>query len=177
MQDGAAGTIFRYVGGVPRLINTLMDAVLSEAAVRRDSTVSTDLINEVARELGWKPLASQRARSSRQPDSASKTPSAKDVPQSSSRPMSEASAMLLLDPSDTIVNESAKTGFPKAADKAGDHPGGFPEMSASDTSATGMLRLEELDARFAETIFGEDATKSASDAVAAEPEIPEKFAV
>jgi hypothetical protein len=30
-------------------------------------------------------------------------------------------------------------------------------MSADDTGATGMLKLEDLDARFAETVFGEDA--------------------
>jgi hypothetical protein len=29
-------------------------------------------------------------------------------------------------------------------------------MDATDTSATGMLRLEDLDANFAETIFGEE---------------------
>ena len=33
---------------------------------------------------------------------------------------------------------------------------GMPEMDAVDTSATGMLRLEDLDARFAETVFGDD---------------------
>ena len=42
-----------------------------------------------------------------------------------------------------------------------------PEMDANDTSATDMLKLEDLDARFAETIFGEDASAAASDAVAA----------
>jgi hypothetical protein len=29
-------------------------------------------------------------------------------------------------------------------------------MSASDTSATGMLKLEDLDAQFAESAFGDD---------------------
>jgi hypothetical protein len=33
---------------------------------------------------------------------------------------------------------------------------GVPEMNADDTSATGMLKLEDLDARMAETVFGED---------------------
>jgi hypothetical protein len=35
--------------------------------------------------------------------------------------------------------------------------GGVPSMTAEDTGATGMLKLEDLDARFAETVFGEDA--------------------
>ena len=39
-------------------------------------------------------------------------------------------------------------------------------MDADDTSATGMLRLEDLDARFAETIFGdEEIMESAKEAV------------
>jgi hypothetical protein len=33
---------------------------------------------------------------------------------------------------------------------------GVPEMDANDTSATGMLRLEDLDERFAESVFGND---------------------
>jgi hypothetical protein len=35
-------------------------------------------------------------------------------------------------------------------------------MNAEDTSATGMLRLEDLDARFAETIFGDDFKEATS---------------
>jgi hypothetical protein len=35
--------------------------------------------------------------------------------------------------------------------------GGIPAMNAEDTGATGMLKLEDLDARFAETVFGQDA--------------------
>ena len=44
-------------------------------------------------------------------------------------------------------------------------------MNENDTSATGMMRLEDLDAKFAETIFGEDASAAASAAIAAKPEI------
>lgn len=29
-------------------------------------------------------------------------------------------------------------------------------MSATDTGATGMLKLEDLDGRFAESVFGDD---------------------
>ena len=33
---------------------------------------------------------------------------------------------------------------------------GVPEMDPDDTSATGMLRLEDLDERFAEHVFSEE---------------------
>ena len=54
-----------------------------------------------------------------------------------------------------------------ASPKLGAEPGRsvMPEMNPDDTSATGMLRLEDLDAHFAETIFGdEDAQASADNA-------------
>ncbi|MFQ5635814.1 MAG: ExeA family protein [Gammaproteobacteria bacterium] len=57
LDNGAAAAVFRFVGGVPRLINTLMDSVMSEAAVRGDERIGPDLVDDVARELGWKPLA------------------------------------------------------------------------------------------------------------------------
>ena len=184
MEDGTADTVFRYVGGVPRLINTLMDAALSEAAVKYASTIDTNLINGVAQELGWKPLAAQQPRAVK--TAAEATSPAKPpelsidqevrTPQSEPRAVSETTAMMLLDPQEMSSDGPPTRDFPKATDKFGDHPGVIPEMSASDTGATGMLRLEELDARFAETIFGEDATTAASDALAAEPEIPEKLA-
>ncbi|MFW2403675.1 MAG: ExeA family protein [Gammaproteobacteria bacterium] len=184
MEDGAADTVFRYVGGVPRLINTLMDAALCEAAVQYENTISINRINAVAQELGWKPLAAQQPRAVKtaaETNAPAKPPELSveqqvASPQSEPRPVSEATAMMLLDPQEMSSDSPPARDFPKATDKIGDHPGVIPEMSASDTSATGMLRLEELDARFAETVFGEDATKAASDALAAEPEIPEKLA-
>jgi len=35
---------------------------------------------------------------------------------------------------------------------------GVPEMDPEDTSATGMLRLEDLDERFAEHVFSEEGS-------------------
>jgi len=188
LDSEAGDAVFRFVGGVPRLINTLMDAVLSEAAVRQVDRVDPDLINDVARELGWKPLAGGQPAAARPTAAPAAAPQPPELsleqqasPPKATQPVSEASAMMLLDPQemtddDDTAREPAPD-FPKATDKLGDHPGVMPTMSADDTSATGMLRLEDLDARFAETIFGQDATKSASDAVAATPpELPEKVA-
>jgi len=184
LDDGAGDTVFRFVGGVPRLINTLMDAAMSEAAVRHAQRIDPALINEVARELGWKPLAGGQpaaARPTAAPAAAPQPPELSLNQQASPpAPVSEATAMMLLDPQLTPEDDTTREpmpDFPKATDKFDDQPGAMPEMSASDTSATGMLRLEDLDARFAETIFGEDATKSASAAIAATPpELPEKLA-
>jgi hypothetical protein len=41
-------------------------------------------------------------------------------------------------------------------------PPGVPEMDPMDTSATGMLRLEDLDDRFAESVFAEDEESKAT---------------
>ncbi len=140
LENNAARTVFRFVGGVPRLINTLMQSVLSAAAIGHVDRIGPELIEQVARELGWKPLVSGQPQA----------PRAAAAP----RPASE---------------------VPGTTDKSADNAGAFPEMSASDTSATGMLRLEDLDARFAETIFGEDATTSVTNALgASRPQIPEQ---
>ncbi|MFQ5635815.1 MAG: hypothetical protein ACE5G3_10870 [Gammaproteobacteria bacterium] len=87
--------------------------------------------------------------------------------------------MMLLD-SLSAADDGASTqpapAIPAATDKLGEHETAMPEMSSSDTSATGMLRLEDLDARFAETIFAEDSNKAASTAGAASPAASEKLA-
>ena len=66
------------------------------------------------------------------------------------------------------VAEAAKKAAEKAAaEKAAaerkkqNHPdaatAGVPVMDPDDTSATGMLKLEDLDDRFAESVFGNDS--------------------
>ena len=148
-----------------------MDAVLSEAAVRGSHRVGPSLINEVARELGWKQLVSSqpttRPAPARRPVAAGPKPLEQEAtgpkPAPTAKPVSEATAMMLLDPKpDTGEDTIAKPArdFPKPAEQLGENPGAMPMMDAEDTSATGMLRLEDLDAHFAETVFGEDATKS-----------------
>ncbi|MEM6639619.1 MAG: AAA family ATPase [Pseudomonadota bacterium] len=57
--------LFRYTGGVPRLINTLCDTVLTAAYVDDVSTVGDDLVLESIRELDWGPYE-QRTRSTDQ---------------------------------------------------------------------------------------------------------------
>lgn len=192
LDFGTAESVFRFVGGVPRLINTLMDAVLSEAAVRGSYRVGPALVNEVARELGWKQLVSSqpatRPAPARRPAAAGPKPPELSLeqeatgprPAPTAKPVSEATAMMLLDPKpstgEDTITEPARD-FPKPTEQLGENPGAMPMMNAEDTSATGMLRLEDLDAHFAETVFGEDATKAVTDAVGATPpELPESAA-
>ena len=57
------------------------------------------------------------------------------------------------DSGDTVKHETP-TAAPEPSQD--DIPSIYPEMSATDTGATGMLKLEDLDAQFAESAFGDD---------------------
>ena len=243
LANGIAKTIYCYVGGVPRLINTLMDASLGHACAQKLSTVTTDTINEVAKDLGWRPLsrglpsdapapkatttpapASKAAptpgpkaetparrrddvadkKAAEKPPKKKKTAADKkaaknagdnpdhvktgaifeqplDVIPETEEPIHESTDMSLATDS-PLKKKSGETGDltqqllvaaenlgtdledQGAVDLKGENaqpveagpPAGVPEMDADDTSATGMLRLEDLDARFAETVFGND---------------------
>lgn len=201
LAHGASIMVYRYVGGVPRLINTLMDATLGYAAEKDAGTVTAEMVNEVARLLGWRRLSGNKSsgagKTAKAPAKAAKTkkpdsppvftqkpepspfeasvaepgqPARKDHA-GESAPASEGTAMLMataldMEPASATddklelkLAESATAPVDKSRPAADDRPApgsSIPEMDASDTSATGMLRLEDLDARFAETVFGDD---------------------
>ncbi|MFK8018061.1 MAG: AAA family ATPase [Gammaproteobacteria bacterium] len=50
---------FRYTGGVPRLINTLCDTVLTAAYVDEESEITDELVSAAVEELGWGPFESR----------------------------------------------------------------------------------------------------------------------
>ncbi|MDP6414179.1 MAG: hypothetical protein QGG54_03980 [Gammaproteobacteria bacterium] len=196
LTHGTAIMIYQYVGGVPRLINTLMDAVLSHAARTGAEAISSGMITEVTKLLGWRLLSGNKAAPTKKPaattpakvipatdnqvefgsykeepsplelsSSNTSTPAAAEKNQAASATISEGTAMLMatvLDvdtsfandekPSQTIAEDETKP----EEDQQAKIESSVPEMDATDTSATGMLRLEDLDARFAETIFGEE---------------------
>jgi general secretion pathway protein A len=261
LADGIAKTVYCYVGGVPRLINTLMDASLGHAFAQKLSTVTADTINEVAKDLGWKPLSRglaepPEAKASPTPAPAPKAaeparrrkdvagkpaeaqpaakaekkaenPAAKKAEKPAAKKAEKAAGenpdhvktglifeqpleimaeteepvheglsvadatdgarsdkneepgeltqQLLVAAQNLDVDieespaEESLPGVPAedsqaAVDLKGENadpvesgpPPGVPAMEAADTSATGMLRLEDLDARFAETVFGDD---------------------
>jgi general secretion pathway protein A len=279
IADDVGTTVYQYVGGVPRLINTLMDASLSQASALGMDTLNAATIHAVATDLGWRPLSRgiPPAPSQPQPEPPAKAetgveemtearvetkPKAEAKParrkkdpapakaekqdkQEDKKPEVEPDAdeeifeqpLDLVDQTgDHIVYEGTdlasatarsesdekedpgeltqqllvaaenleialnakkdaasakaeepeaeepepeepeaeepkaakptaakpKAAKPKAAKpkakepKAEEPPANVPEMDPHDTSATGMLRLEDLDAHFAETVFGNE---------------------
>ncbi len=117
----APASVYLYVAGVPRLVNTLMDATLGEARARQARKIDADLIRQVAEQLGWKPIGS-------------------------------------LGPVDLAsVSAAPATDAPTPATSAVERHTPPVPMDSIDPGATGMLRLEDLDERFAETLFSEDS--------------------
>lgn len=54
--------IFRYTGGVPRLINTLCDTALTSVFVEEDDLVSNGAVSSALKELKWVPFAERSNR-------------------------------------------------------------------------------------------------------------------
>jgi general secretion pathway protein A len=188
LDHGAAIMAYQFVGGVPRLINTLMDATLSYAAANNFDSIAPNLFTEAAKLLGWrkmsgtksaqaatgatqqkKPAAPATFSSNKQDnswpaESVVSEPLTKEAAKDSStnfNPEVDNTASLMaaaLDadtlPKDTAAKPDSDSDKPDVSQKP--EMTSVPAMDASDTSATGMLRLEDLDARFAETVFGED---------------------
>ncbi len=196
LTHGTAIMIYQYVGGVPRLINTLMDAVLSHAAKTGAKAISPGMITEVTKLLGWRLLSGNKATPAKKPAPAtpakakpaaanqgtvdshkeelspleisasnSKTSTATQGNQADSATISETTALLMAAALDMDTSSGKdKTSSMKLTedekkpegDQKSTAESNIPAMDATDTSATGMLRLEDLDANFAETIFGEE---------------------
>ncbi len=58
--------IFRYTGGVPRLINVLCDTVLTGAFVESTTTISAELVADAIEELQWVPYAKRAGKRNEQ---------------------------------------------------------------------------------------------------------------
>jgi len=52
----ASAEVFRFAGGLPRLVNTLCDAALTAAAEHKARTVSQAEVQDAARHLRWSPF-------------------------------------------------------------------------------------------------------------------------
>lgn len=169
MAANAAASVYLYVGGVPRLINTLMDAVLGELQARQGGKVDGELVRQVADQLGWKPIAKRSAA-----DIASKplpAPPPRPARPAAAQPVAADTTAAVLAPSDATLK--LQTGRKEATPAPVEIHAGAPAgrknphkesrpallvpMDANDTGATGMLRLEDLDERLAETMFSEDS--------------------
>ncbi len=179
MAVNAAASVYLYVAGVPRLVNTLMDAALGEIHARKGDKIDADLIRRVAEQLGWKPignrgpadlLAKPPASPTRRtadrvvprPPVAEAAPAA--APPAEALPASDITRRLQLGrtpvnpppapPADSPAPAPAAERRTPAAESRPPPP---VPMDETDTGATGMLRLEDLDERFAETLFSEDS--------------------
>ena len=178
----APASVYQYVAGVPRLINTLMDAALGEAQARQIASIDAELVRQVAEQLGWKPMGSlgpmdlarmpSAAVSRRTHDRAVARPpvpepvAAAPAPLAEALPASEMTRRLQIARSAAASETSEVAAAPapaapppderRAAAKA-PRPAPPVPMDDMDTGATGMLRLEDLDERFAETLFSEDS--------------------
>jgi len=194
MVHGTSIIVYQYVGGVPRLINTLMDATLCHAADNQVESITPNMVTEVAKLLGWRRLSDNKssqpkkiaaaAAGTRQMDAAAairttKEPDLLEVSATGSpeTAIGDSTAMLMavaLDDKSAPADDSkqdlklaepeTKSNGKLSTSEKDRKPEecAVPEMNADDTSATGMLRLEDLDARFAETIFGDDFKEATS---------------
>lgn len=204
-SNNVSAAVYCYVAGVPRLVNTLLDAAFGDAALLGLERPDSALIRRTAETLGWKPMTPQQAPAEGGPKAAP-GPGTRPAPVRTSAPpkvavVSSTAAMERPRPAPPAVAASAggdamraelpppsemtlqlrsgagqdSTGQPAplslASEKSSPTAALFGDrdqarkadaepavaMDAVDTSATGMLRLQDLDERFAETIFGKDA--------------------
>ncbi len=195
-----ARKVYEYVAGVPRLINTLMESALTDAAARQEDCLTEELISGVANGLGWKPLGRRQAslaqrRASANAGASAAAPTKAPAPAPATRPAEAPTAKAPRSPEAEIAaspdaaaqathsdltaallapielsidsDEAPAAAKPEVAGAAPapvamEPPPGVPEMDPMDTSATGMLRLEDLDDRFAESVFAEDEESKAT---------------
>jgi type II secretory pathway predicted ATPase ExeA len=177
ITSAMTAAIYCYVAGVPRLINTLMDAALGETFLQDLERPDGGIIKRTADGLGWKPMApavsaepvqratAPRAAPPRPVPAAVASSSAAAVAQHKAEPPPSEITLQLR--ADAVVNAAAPAPAATLAAEARSPTaalfGGKPEpqapvpMDEDDTSSTGMLKLQDLDDRFAESVFGKDA--------------------
>jgi len=153
--------VYLYVAGVPRLIGTLMDAVLGELEARQSGKVDAEVVRHVAEQLGWKPIGSRAgAETGGKPVSATaqRQPAPPPAPPDNmvALPASDETRKLQVGRAVDAPVAAATAGAPRKPPKEA-RPAPPVPMDANDTGATGMLRLEDLDERFAETMFSEES--------------------
>ncbi|HHQ13555.1 MAG TPA: hypothetical protein ENK16_00870, partial [Chromatiales bacterium] len=80
LGSDVAGLVHRYVAGVPRLVNTLIEASLTEAANRKLPQLDGEIVQQVARTLGWKSMGNRKAAASKNAPAAAPTATRKKAP-------------------------------------------------------------------------------------------------
>ena len=172
-----SAAVYCFVAGVPRLVNTLMDAALSEACLAEVGQPDGNQVKRTAEQLGWKPLTPKQGESAAASSPA--TVARPAVPPARTDSSSQTSRMRVLRPVPAaappkLAPVALSSLPPRPAPQPGDDPlrsdprkpAPLPRplvaMDATDTGATGMLRLQDLDERFAESIFGKEIEDAAA---------------
>lgn len=173
MTGSVAAAVYCYVAGVPRLINTLMDAALTDACLAKIDQPDGSVIKRTAEQLGWKPLAPKQAEGAAPPasrpataktDAGSQTSRLRAIRPATPPPASSPGRLAPIPMSALAARTSAAPAAdatrpePRRAEAAAKP---LVAMDATDTGATGMLRLQDLDERFAESIFSKSAEETA----------------
>jgi general secretion pathway protein A len=183
MTSNVPAMVYLYVAGVPRLVNTLLDAAFAEACARQQSRVDGELVRQVADQLGWKPLnvpAAALAAGIKPPlpaatapgkpaNTASRPAAAQVLPSpTATLPTSDMTSRLLAplvkeakaarpEPEAPVTLAAPDRPVKKLADIGTSSSPGVPAIDPQDPTATGMLRLEDLDDHDAESLFSEDS--------------------
>jgi type II secretory pathway predicted ATPase ExeA len=76
--------VYRYTGGIPRLINTLCDTALTCAYADDIKTVNAEVMNAAVEELQWQPYARRVSNKQSKPDTG-KSPAAQSAIQDNTR--------------------------------------------------------------------------------------------
>jgi type II secretory pathway predicted ATPase ExeA len=179
--------VYCFVAGVPRLINTLMDAALSEACLAEIDQPDGNQVKRAAEQLGWKPLTPKHSAtptaasaagarpavstaSPAQADSASQTSRLRMLRSVPAPGPAPAPAKLMPVPLSSLTPRASDDAPRVEPRKSSPLPKPLVAMDATDTGATGMLRLQDLDDRFAETVFGKDMEDAAAALRGKDPE-------
>jgi type II secretory pathway predicted ATPase ExeA len=194
LSGNVSAAVYCYVAGVPRLINTLLDATLSDAALQKQQRIDGGLIKRTADSLGWKPMTPPQGTAESVRNAAGRpgrivgapgapprvailagteSPAARPAGPEPGRmagrpdlpPASDMTQALRANggggngrPPVTLASDAkSPTAALFGTGEAPKRATSLPAMDAQDTSATGMLRLQDIDERFAETIFGDEA--------------------
>lgn len=187
MTSNVPAMVYLYVAGVPRLVNTLLDAAFADACARQLSRVDGEVIKQVAEQLGWKPLNAPAAALAAgvKPPLVTATPAARPKAPAPAAPAAPARARPAVTPepllaasdmtSRLLAPAAREARVPRAdaeppvslatpdrpvrklADLGTASTPAIPPMDPADPGATGMLRLEDLDDRDAESLFSEDS--------------------
>ena len=160
LSNNVSAAVYCYVAGVPRLINTLADAMLGDACLQQIERPDGSLVKRAAEALGWKPLAPQSTGEASPPTRAAPRPATLRVAVASVNNDTIRTSSVERSEQVSLANEERSPTAAIFGNGEVRKPSGLPPppvpMDSTDTGATGMLRLQDLDERFAETVFGEN---------------------